>query len=284
MKIGLECIPCFVRQAFEAGLLVAEKEEVRELILREVLSNLSGQSFDKSPPSVGREVHGIIRRVSGDNDPYLEIKRKSNKLIEEQIPVLKECIRNSKDSFETSVRLSIAGNIIDYGHGEHITEEMINNTISQSLKQPIDKKNIKKLKEEIKKASDILFLGDNAGEIFFDRLFLEELRGYPVTFAVRGGPIINDALKEDAVAAGIDKLVPLIDNGYDAPGTILEECSVEFKKRFAKADLIIAKGQGNYETLSSTDKKIFFLLKAKCPVIARDIGCRKGDMVISQKN
>jgi len=284
LKIGLECIPCFVRQAYEALSLVTNDQKIRERILTQVLLRLANKSFDNTPPSVGRDIHRIIRLLSGNNDPYIKIKRNSNKLARELMPSLKELIRSSADPFETAVRLAIAGNIIDYGQGDHITEEKIRKTVSRCLDQPISKHNINELKEEIDKASNILYLGDNAGEVFFDRLLIEELQGYPITFVVRGAPIINDALKNDAKMADLDKLVRVVDNGSDIPGTILEECSEEFKNRFMEADLVIAKGQGNYETLSEEQKKTFFLLKVKCPVISKDIGCQERDMVIISKS
>ncbi|UCH00486.1 MAG: DUF89 family protein [Deltaproteobacteria bacterium] len=280
MRIGLGCIPCFLRQAFEAGALVTDDQEIRERILREVLSRLTNQSFDKTPPSVGRDIHRIVKLLSGDNDPYLEIKRNSNYLAMRLMPALKELIRSSADPFETAVRLAIAGNMIDYGQGDRIGEEGLRKTVFQCLDQPVSKDSINELREEIEKASNIVYLGDNAGEVFFDRLLIEELEGYPIKFVVRGVPIINDALKEDAKMVGLDKLVRVVDNGSDVPGTILEECSQEFKGQFREADLVIAKGQGNYETLSDEQKKTFFLLKVKCSVVSEHIGYQEGDMVI----
>jgi len=283
LKIALECIPCFVRQAFEAGGLVTSDNELRERILREVLSTLSEKSFDATPPSIGRDVHGIVKTLTGDNDPYYKAKQDSNTLALKLMPSLKGYIKDSLDPFETALRLSIAGNIIDYGQGDNIDEEKIKNSISQCLNQPIERDSIEDLKKELSRASNILYLADNAGEIVFDRLLINELKQYPVSLAVRGKPIINDALREDAAIAGIDKLIEVIDNGTDIPGTIIEECSQEFRERFFESDLIISKGQGNYETLSNTHKKIFFLLKVKCPVIARDIGCHEGDIAIKKK-
>ena len=283
MKIGLECIPCFVRQAFEAGGLVTSDNELRERILREVLSYLSEKSFDGTAPSIGRDIHGIVKTLTGDNDPYYKAKQDSNTLALQLIPFLKGSIQDSLDPFETALRLAIAGNIIDYGQGTTINEETIQTSISQCLSQPIARDSIENLKHELSQASNILYLADNAGEIVFDRLLIDELQHYPVRLAVRGKPIINDALREDAARAGIDTVIEVIDNGADIPGTIIEECSQEFRERFFESDLIIAKGQGNYETLSDSPKKIFFLLKVKCPVIARDIGCNVGDIVVKKK-
>ena len=283
MKIGLECIPCFVRQAFEAASLVTNDQKIKERILRQVLARLSNESFDNAPPFIGGDIHRIVRLLSGNNDPYLEIKEDSNTLAMKLMPSLKKLIKSSADPFETAVRMAIAGNIIDCGQGVHVGEEKIQKTVSQCLDQSVSKDAINELKEEIGKASNILYLGDNAGEVFFDRLLIEELQGYPITYVVRGAPTINDALKDDARMAGLDKLVAVVDNGSDVPGTILEECSEEFKRLFFEADLVIAKGQGNYETLSDEQKKIFFLLKVKCPFIAQDIGCQEGDIVIIRK-
>jgi len=284
LKIGLECIPCFVRQAFEAVSLVTDDQKIRERILRQVLARLSNESFDHTPPFIGRDIHRIVRLLSGNSDPYLEIKKDSNTLALKLMPSLEELIKSSANPFETAVRLAIAGNIIDCAQGDHVSEEKIKETVSQCLDQPVSKDAINELKEEIEKASNILYLGDNAGEVFFDRLLIEELQGYPITYVVRGAPTINDALKDDARMAGLDKLVAVVDNGSDVPGTIVEECSEEFKRLFFEADLVIAKGQGNYETLSDEQQKIFFLLKVKCTVIAEDIGCKEGDIVIVNKS
>lgn len=283
MNIALECIPCFVRQAFEAAALVTSDHKLREWILRDVLSALSEKSFDTTPPSIGREIHGIVKTLTGSNDPYEKVKRDSNTLALKLIPSLKDHIRKSSDPFETALRIAIAGNIIDYGQGDSIDEHKVQQAISRCLTQPIERDSIEELKEELSQASSILYLADNAGEIIFDRLLIDELAAYPVSLAVRGGPIINDALREDAATAGIDQIIEVIDNGTDIPGTMIEECSPAFRQRFMNADLIISKGQGNYETLSDSPKEIFFLLKVKCPVISRDIGCREGDIVVRKK-
>jgi hypothetical protein len=104
--------------------------------------------------------------------------------------------------------------------------------------------------------------------------------GKPVTYAVRERPIINDATKDDALASGLDEVAEIITSGCDAPGTLLDRCSQPFLDYFQTADVIISKGQGNYETLSNEKRFIVFLLKAKCPVIAKDLGVKTGDIVV----
>jgi uncharacterized protein with ATP-grasp and redox domains len=127
----------------------------------------------------------------------------------------------------------------------------------------------------------ILYLADNAGETVFDRVLIEHL-DRPVTYVVKAAPIINDATFEDAVAAGIDRIAEIIDNGSNAPGTLLDQCSEAFLESFHQAELIIAKGQANYESLSREPAPIFFLLQAKCRVIARDLGVATGDIILRQ--
>jgi hypothetical protein len=137
-------------------------------------------------------------------------------------------------------------------------------------------------KNAVNNANKVLYLADNAGEIIFDRFLIEQIGVDKITLAVKGSPVINDATIDDAKAAGLTEIVKVIDNGDDAPGTILETCSDEFRQYFENADMIISKGQGNYETLSRINKNIFFILKAKCPVIARDIGCEIGHMILQR--
>lgn len=250
--------------------------------MREVLLLVSGMDLRQTPPAMSRQIHYIIRKLTGTQDPYLQIKNRFNKMALEMYPELKQRIANSDDPFETAVRLAIAGNIIDLGVKTGLTESEVEKTIAQSLTAPLDTKALKEFRNAANQAKDILYLGDNAGEVVFDRLLIEQLPAENITFVVKGGPIINDATIEDAQIAGLTDIVNVIDNGSDAPGTILESCSQDFRRRFDKADLIIAKGQGNYETLSNVSKNIFFVLKAKCPVIARHLGCEIGTMILTK--
>jgi len=268
MKTFLECIPCFVNEALNVSRRVTDDEAVHERVLRAVLAKASELSFSQSPPRMGYEIHRMIREETGNDDPYSEDKTHSNRLALGMFPDLRKKVLASDDPFEMAVRLSIAGNILDFGVGI-LTKERAASTLAETIRDSLRRPF----------ASD--GVGDNAGEIVFDRLLLEQMPDGKVTFVVKGGPIINDATRDDAETAGLTSLVPVIDNGSRVPGTILELCPPEFQRRFAAADLVIAKGQGNYETLSEVDKKIFFLLKAKCPVIARDIGCQVGDIVVS---
>jgi len=165
-----------------------------------------------------------------------------------------------------------------------IADTDIEQIIKNCLTKDFDKSQLNEFRDYVQQAQKILYITDNAGEIVFDKLLIEQLPLEKVTVAVRGKPIINDATIEDAKFVGLTEMVEVIDNGSDAPGTILKTCSENFKEQFNSADLIIAKGQGNYETLSESDKNIFFILKVKCPVIARNIGCQIGEMILKKTN
>jgi len=282
MRIYLECIQCIVRQAVEALEMSTPDTKLKDSIIREVLQKLSEIPFDKTPAHMGVEVHRIIKSRLGIRDPYRELKATYNRKALKLFPAMKEIVLRSKHPLETAVRLSIAGNTIDFGF--HITnatiplEEIIEDTLKRSFK--ID--HLKELSVAIDNASQILYLADNAKEIVFDRLLIEEIKGYSsrVLFAVKGHPIINDATIEDVRETGLTEIVRIITTGSDAPGTILETCNEKFINEFKRSDLIIAKGQSNYETLSDRDHNIFFLLKAKCPAIAYNLDVAVGDIIV----
>jgi hypothetical protein len=228
---------------------------------------------------MGQVIHRLVRELTGNADPYQHLKDASNRYALKLYPTLAEKIKNSSDPFEMAIRLAIAGNIIDFGVNGTIYWKNIDATIEQSLFEPV-LGSINSFFEAVSSAKKILYIGDNAGEIVFDRLLIEQLASGTITFAVRGKPVINDATLKDAIQTGMANLVKIIDNESDAPGTILEDCSDSFRELFEASDLVIAKGQGNYETLSDISKNIFFLLKIKCPVIARHTGCDLGTMLI----
>ncbi|OQY13666.1 MAG: hypothetical protein B6I30_02525 [Desulfobacteraceae bacterium 4572_187] len=279
METHFDCIPCFIRQTLEAARIATLDEKLQEKILRGVLRAVSKMDLSKSPPVMGQYIHRLIREISGSQDPYKKLKDSFNKLALDIYPDLSDKVKKAEDPFEVAVRFAIAGNIIDSGAVHKLSKSYIIETIKQAMSQKLSG-NIEKLRIAMNSAKNILYLGDNTGEIVFDKLLIEHLPVDRVTFVVRGYPIINDATLMDAKIAGLTDIVQVIDNGSDAPGTVLEDCSEEFIQHFSNADLIIAKGQGNYETLSSEYKSIFFILKAKCPVIARNIGCEIGSLII----
>lgn len=275
MRKSLDCLPCFVRQALAAARMVSADAAVQERIVREVLALIGGMTLDGSPTVLAQEFHRRIREIVGRDDPYREAKDMQNRLALSLLPELRAEIEAAPDPVIMAARLAVAGNVIDLGAPGEISEARVRESIGRALAEPLAGEQ-DGFRETVLSARNILYLADNAGEIAFDRLFIERLGPARVTAAVRGAPIINDATLVDAQAVGLDRIVEVVDNGSDAPGTLLEDCSPEFRRRFAAADLVLAKGQGNFETLGRHLGNIGFLFKVKCPVIAELAGAPVG--------
>ncbi len=267
MKTSLDCIPCLLRQALEAARLTSTQPSAHEEILRDVLKWTGEMDLNQSPPAMAQRIHRRLREIVGVDDPYHEAKDWQNRIALELIPTLRDEVNSARDPLLMAARLAIAGNVIDMGINGSLTEADVRQAVHHALTEPFFGEQ-DRFREAIATAKSILYLADNAGEIAFDRLLIEQIGTERVTVVVRGAPVINDATLADARTVGLDRVVTVIDNGSDAPGTILTDCSQELRDRFAAADLIIAKGQGNFETLSNESGNIFFLFKVKCFVIA----------------
>jgi len=279
MKTYFDCIPCFLKQTLEAVRFVIDDENIQENVLRQILKEVSAMDLNGTPPEMGWKIHKMVQEVTGNSDPYREIKQASTRFVLSLMPKLRAVMADSADPFETAVRLSIAGNIIDMAIMAEFDTQRVYDALDHALSEPLNGE-LKEFRAAAASAKSILFLADNAGEIVFDRFLLEQLGLNRITFVVKGSPIINDATLEDAVESGLTDMVEVMDNGSDAPGTILESCSPEFKEKYESTDLIVAKGQANYETLSDIHRPIAFVLKAKCPVICKDIGCEPGSLIV----
>lgn len=279
MNIVPDCIPCFVRQTLETARSCTDDPAIHERILREVLRAAASLGFQQSPPAMGQWIHRRLRELTGQADPYRRQKDRHNQLAMRLLPGLRVQIRTAADPFGLAVRLAIAGNVIDLGVSGQLEDADILSSVDHALDEPFVG-DLEGFRRACSDAPRILYLADNAGEIAFDRLLIEQLPAGRVVLAVRGSPVINDATLTDAQAAGLHELVEIIDNGSDAPGTILQDCNTDFRRRFEQADLVIAKGQGNFETLSEVYRPISFLFKAKCSVIARRANVQVGTHVL----
>jgi uncharacterized protein with ATP-grasp and redox domains len=284
LKTFYDCIPCFIKQTLDVSRISKpDDEELHGLILKRVLVEMQNIEMTTPPPVVASRIHRIIKEMTGNRDPYKPVKVKFNNEALGLYAKLKDYINHSDRPFETAVKIAIAGNIIDFGHHSMTVDIKLEESVEAILQQEPFINHINFLEKEINKANKILYMADNTGEIVFDRVFIEHILPQNITFVVRKYPIINDANLEDAREVGITGLVRVIENGSDIPGTYLQECSAELQSEFEEADLIISKGQGNYETLNDVDKNIIFLLKAKCQCVAQDIGCKINDIVVIGK-
>ncbi len=274
------CFFCFAR-AFERLLekenLSVEEKKCFAVDMFGLFNNVNGNF---SVPAFSRELHVLLKQYSNNPDPYKEIKKQSNDLVLARYTELKNIVFNSVNQFDSALRLAIAGNIIDYGIGNDFDLQA---TIDKVLGSDFAIDDSVELKQALSQAKTVLYLGDNCGEIVFDKLFIETIMHPNLIYAVRGAPVINDATLYDAKYVGLDIVANVISNGYDAPSTILEHCSSDFLEVFNRADVIISKGQGNLEgLLGQTGKEVYFLLMVKCNVIADALGVKEGDFVVNK--
>jgi len=277
MKARLECIPCLLKQSLNATKVVTDDQAVQEKVLKSVMVELLDAPLDSSPPLIAHTIYSIVDDITGCDDPYKSLKMEYNQIAMGMYPDLKDIVDKSDDRLFTAVKLAIAGNIIDFGADIQFDVE---ETIEDILTKKFAINDYPSFVESLEDSENILYLADNAGEVGFDRILIEEIIDYAdVVYAVKNKPIINDATTDDAIFCGIDSIAKIVTTS-DTPGTILERCDPEFVDIYRSADMIISKGQGNYETLSEAAGNIFFLLLAKCPVIAADLGVGIGDAVL----
>jgi uncharacterized protein with ATP-grasp and redox domains len=279
MRTYLECYSCLVRQTFSASQYAGADEPTQRHVMNRVLGALQELNPYSTPPETADLIHRLIRQETGNPDPYRQLKEKSNRDALELLPWMEELVRSSPDPFETAVRLAIAGNIIDFAPNDTYD---LRKSVENVLSRPLYKNDVAALQAALQGANWVLYMADNAGETVFDRLLLEQIYPKPVRYCVKPGPAMNDALLEDALAAGIDRYAEIISTGYDAVGVIFERASPEFLDTYAAAPLIIAKGMANYETLSEQGSRLFFLVQAKCSVIAEDMHAPLGSLIAAR--
>lgn len=273
MKLNAKCIVCNIQQAIKIADFLDVDDAKREEIMRRVLGYLKDVDFELSNPQIMKGTWDIITAELGNDNPYKNIKKFYNEEMLMMYDELKDIVKNSNDQFQAALKMAITGNLIDFGpshkFNRDILVEMINNLDSQDM--VVD--DSQKLRRMLADANTLLYIGDNCGEIVLDKVFIEQIKhDFPnveIYFGVRGNAIINDVTIEDANMVGMAEVAKIIESKDGAPGTILENTGEQFQKLFNDANVIIAKGQGNYESLSDVKREgLFLLFMAKCPVVA----------------
>jgi len=279
MRSYLDCFPCFLRQALRIGEFVFKNDEEKiKKLLDGVAMEIPKFSVKNTPPEMAMLIYDKIAEISEIDDPYKDIKKASIEQAKKMLPFLREKLENSEDKLLFAAKLAIAGNIIDFGyHNIYDIEDKILNIIEHDL--AINDFDI--FKEKLQSAKTILYIGDNCGESVFDKVFIENLPSdSKVYYAVRGFPIINDVTYHDALDSELSGVAEIIDSGVKSPGAILKYASETFKEIFSSADIVISKGQGNFEALSDEKREIFFFLMAKCSVIAKNLNVFKESLIL----
>ena len=287
MKVYLDCFPCFLKQALECSRLSTDDQNLQKKVLDAVMNTLISTDYKNSPPDISRKIHKEMRIITGNADPYHEIRKTDNDEMIKVYNSIRQSVLEDDNALYLACKLAAGGNIIDSGAGKRKKSHGVEDFNKLLSKQPVID-NFKDLKRDLEVSASLLYIGDNSGEIVMDKLFIEVIKndfpGLKIYYGVRGQPVINDVTEKDASDLGLDEICQIISNGDSSPGTILDYCSDEFRSYFNNADLIISKGQGNYETLSDIENKnIYFLLLTKCPVIAGHIGVDVGSMVIQKR-
>jgi uncharacterized protein with ATP-grasp and redox domains len=274
MNLRLECIPCLIRHGYDISDQAASEHD-RERFLREVLAWASAMNYAQVPPLAAREMYAMLRRITGIDDPFARIKERSNAKALQCYPLLKEAVAASGDPLDTALRIALAGNMIDYGRqsADGIDMEKV---VRSFLAADFALDHRDRVRGMLEGAKNVLYILDNAGEIVFDRVFIEQIGPERVTCAVRAVPIINDVTLKDAQQAGLTDICRVMSSGSGASGTPMAICTDEFREVFANADLVIAKGQGNFESMHEEGREVFHLFVAKCPVISREVGVAEG--------
>lgn len=283
MRTTFECWPCFLAQALrgakEAGL---DQEQTRTLLV-EVGGGLADLHPSAPPPDFARHFYARIAELSGREDPYAATKREHTRAAIAVLDELRRRVREAADELDAALRVAAAGNRLDLG--ALADPGRVEDVLAGALSAPTPVWEVERFRGELARAGRVLVLGDNAGETVFDRLMLESLgRLRPeaeLAYAVRGGPVINDATVEDALEAGVDQAARLLSTGAAVPGVLLAECSADFVKAFHAADLVLAKGQGNYETLSEpAPRPLWYLLTVKCHQVSEHLGAPTGSSIL----
>ena len=287
MKMQEKCLPCVVNQAIKVADMVGMKEKGN--LLRRVFSYLSKVDYNAitSPELIG-EIFSIIKEETGNQDPYKETRQKYNKMFLERLPAYEKEIEQSKNPFEEAVKYAIIGNVIDFNPIHELTIRDVERHFKRLKGENLEINDASLLQKELETAKTILYLGDNCGEICLDKILLKKMKAMnpkvQIFFATRGAAVVNDSIEEDAYLVGIDEVATVVSNGDSSLGTVLSRTSKEFLQIYEKADVVIAKGQANYECLSTEKKNIYFLLMTKCQAIAKDIGALEMKMILKRSD
>ncbi len=286
MKAAFDCIPCIIKQSIDAARAGVDDENLQRQVINRVLAFMQEADYEVTPPELGREIQRILSTEFNLGDPYHGHKERLNRFALERYTDLKKTVYLSDDPVYLAAKLAISGNLLNID--ESRPNDQIWRLIENAHRLEFRINDFPKFIEDFISSKHILYLADNAGEIVFDRLFIEVLqRFYPernhrFTVVVRGAPIINDATLEDARLVDMEKIAHVIDNGDNAPATLLSQVSKEMRKYYEQADLVISKGQGNFESLNEEMKLIYFMFRVKCPVISKVLKVPEGSLIMKR--
>jgi len=281
MLLKPDCIPCVLNMSISAmRQLPLDEDRIRHLYAQVLeIPALQGRFWNTTSAEVIEAVMEIIRRSLNDSDPFASEKARQNREVMAFYPQLKSWVESSQNPLYTAAKLAILGNAIDFMVPQNTAD--IEKSIRERLGFPLDQKEYEKFEENLRQSKRVLYFADNCGEIVFDKLFVETVRGLfdiEFVFVVRSVPAMNDATLKEAYAVGIEQLATVVENGIQGPlpGTVLRRCSDTVREWVGKADLFISKGGGNFDTLDEEKenfpKPVVFMLLSKCDPYFKTFG------------
>lgn len=278
MKSTVDCLECVIRQSLRAARQATDDPDLQRAIVEATARHLPKLDLERSPAVNSLPPYEEARRLSGIADPYRESKREQNAMAMAIEDDLRSLVHNESDPLMAALHLAAAGNVIDLGTTAAEDIDM-HAAIERVMHERFAVDHTGAFRASLEQCNDLLYLLDNAGEIVFDKILIEELQKHTrVTAVAKAGPIINDVLLEDAEQVGLTNVCEVIDNGGAYVGSPLDLIPDWFLERMHAADVIIGKGQGNYETIDEFPGDVFLILKAKCPIVARHMGVALGQV------
>ena len=272
IRLHPECIRCMLDKQLAKCPADAPKE-VQLTYMQKILSIASSAPYHQGAPVMLDEFHRLQREMFGLDKDFTQIKKKYNAVMLSRVPEMQKRIDASGRPLETAIQYAMIGNYIDFGAKHEVTDAQLDELLSEPAKYVLDEAVYQALNEDLQKAKKLVYLTDNCGEIVMDKLLVQEIRkAYPhleVTVVVRGEPVSNDATMEDAQDVGMPEVARVIGNGNGVAGTHMDALSPEARGAIDAADVLIAKGQANFETLNSCGLNIYYVFMCKCDMFAK---------------
>lgn len=283
-----ECKACDLKQVDKIADIMELEHKTAESLKQNVKEFLKTADMSRTNPEIMGEVFGLICRAAGNEDPYKKIKQEYNQQMLEQYETFQKMAECSGYPLKTALAMAITANLIDFAARHTFDTDTIKKELSEADRGHWAIDDSRLLFTELNQVRQVLYLGDNCGEIVLDKLFCQQLIAHyktiKITYGVRGKPIVNDVTMADAVQVGMDDIIPVISNGDGGLGTVLEHTSNQFQKLFWQADLVICKGQGNYESLMGIRKKaMYFMFMTKCPIVSEPLNIPVRSIVCMKK-
>ncbi len=268
MQFGVYCVECVIKRYAKLLKVQKDQEKARACML-DLLRAMTDAPENVATPYLVHLFDGIFGRYFHREDRYAQIKKASNEFVLSRLPEMRRKVEADPDPLKAALRYARLCNYIDYGPlGDSVSTDFLDGLLAKADDEVIDETEYQNFRRDLCSAKKLLYITDNAGEIVADRLVLEQLRTqYPsldICVCVRGGAVINDALREDAEVAGIPELARIIDNGSSISGTQIQFVGDDMRRELDAADVILSKGQGNFETLHGCGLNVYYAFLCKC--------------------